>query len=129
MKVVGRRWLSPCAAVLLAVCWGASATAAESRSPPDEESALVSDPSVVRGALPNGVRYWIAPHATAAGRATVWMRVAAGSLHEAEGEEGLAHFAEHMAFRGTRNYPHGAVMQRLEAMGLAIGTDENAMTT
>src|SRR5215471_12404351 len=128
MKTVVSRRLARCAAVLLPVFFCVTASAAVAAAP-DDDAPLAPDPSLVRGTLPNGVRYVIVPHPAAAGRALVWMRVAAGSLHEAEGEEGLAHFAEHMAFRGTRNYPHGALMRRLEAMALAIGTDENAVTT
>jgi len=113
---------------LLVACRETSAAAA-TPTPPDDEVALAADPALVRGALANGVAYWIARHPAAAGRAVVWMRIGAGSLDEANDEQGLAHFAEHMAFRGTHNYPHGAVLPRLEAMGLAIGTDENAITT
>jgi zinc protease len=100
-----------------------------SRVPINDDEPLPLDASIIRGALPNGVRYWIAPHPAAAGRAVVWMRVAAGSLDEEDGEEGLAHLVEHMAFKDTRSFPHGTLTQRLGTLGLTFGSDENAFTT
>jgi zinc protease len=100
-----------------------------SRVPLNDDDPLPLDASIIRGALPNGVRYWIAPHPAAAGRAVVWMRVAAGSLDEEDGEEGLAHLVEHMAFKDTRSFPHGTLTRRLGALGLTFGSDENAFTT
>ena len=40
-----------------------------------------------------------------------------GSLHEGAGEEGFAHFLEHLAFRGTRKRPQGRVAAEVEALG------------
>ena len=104
------------------------ALAEPARAGADQATTLSLDPSVTRGAIANGVSYWIAPQPSAAGVA-IWMRVDAGSLQEEEEESGLAHFVEHLAFRGTRHYPDGAVIRRFEALGLTIGVDENAITT
>jgi len=106
-----------------------SASAAEATTTTTADEPLPEDASVLRGALANGARYLIARHPSAAGRAVVWLRVEAGPLHEQEGEEGLAHFVEHMAFKGTQHYPHGSVTRRLEELGLTFGRDENASTS
>jgi zinc protease len=118
------RRLTLVAALSLALV-GAAASAGAAEG---DDEPLPSDPSVVRGALPNGVRYLVARHPAAAGRAVVWMRVDVGSLDEEEGQSGLAHFVEHMAFTGTRSYPRGSVTRRLEELGLTFGKDENAIT-
>lgn len=51
--------------------------------------------------------------------------VKAGSRNEAEGEEGMAHFCEHMTFKGTANLSSLQIINRLEL----VGGDLNAFTT
>lgn len=53
----------------------------------------------------------------------VW--TAAGTRHEAEGEQGLAHLLEHMAFKGTRRRTARAIAEEIEA----VGGDLNAETS
>ena len=51
-----------------------------------------------------------------------------GSAAEADDEQGLAHFIEHMAFNGTTNVPEGEMVKMLERLGLSFGADTNAST-
>ena len=44
-----------------------------------------------------------------------WCR--GGSVYEAPGESGLAHFLEHMVFKGSRNLAAGEFDRRIEALG------------
>ena len=44
-----------------------------------------------------------------------WCR--AGSVSEQDGEEGMAHFLEHMLFKGSRHLPPGAFDLAIEALG------------
>ncbi len=60
--------------------------------------------------------------------ATLSLLIRAGSLQEQDDELGYAHFVEHMAFNGTRDYPKGELMQRLNKLGLSIGRHSNATT-
>ena len=53
----------------------------------------------------------------------VW--IAAGARHELEGEQGLAHMLEHMAFKGTRRRNALQIVEEIEA----VGGDLNAETT
>ena len=55
--------------------------------------------------------------------------MAVGSLHESEDEHGLAHFVEHMAFRGTRTHPDGSHVTALQRLGLGFGPDSTAFTS
>lgn len=50
--------------------------------------------------------------------------IAAGSRHETAGEEGVAHFCEHMSFKGTR---HRSAIQILNCLE-RVGGDLNAFT-
>lgn len=52
-------------------------------------------------------------------------QVAAGTRHEQPGEEGLAHFCEHMAFKGTARRTALQIINHLER----VGGDLNAFTT
>jgi len=95
----------------------------------EEANALLPvDPAVRIGTLANGVTYWVRPHATPPGKITLWMRVGTGSLNEADGQEGLAHYLEHMAFKGTEHFPAGELISYFESIGLRFGQHQNAFT-
>ncbi|NQY51187.1 MAG: insulinase family protein [Piscirickettsiaceae bacterium] len=50
------------------------------------------------------------------------------SLDENDGEQGYAHFVEHMAFNGSLNIPEGELIKILQRQGLEFGFDANAST-
>jgi zinc protease len=87
-----------------------------------------ADPSVRFGTLPNGLRYAIMHNETPSDGVAMRMRIGAGSLQERDEEQGLAHFLEHMAFRGSTNIADGEVVHMLERQGLKFGPDTNAFT-
>ncbi|MEM9598336.1 MAG: pitrilysin family protein, partial [Acidobacteriota bacterium] len=74
------------------------------------------------------MQYLIRPHAEPAGRIELRLAVAAGSIHENKDQLGGAHFVEHMAFNGTRNFPGNRLIQVLESFGMRFGPDLNATT-
>lgn len=92
-------------------------------------SDLLPDPAVRFGKLSNGMTYMIARNTTPPGQATIRLRIGAGSLMESEGQRGLAHFLEHMAFKGSKNVPENEMIRILERHGLSFGADTNAYTT
>jgi zinc protease len=61
-------------------------------------------------------------------RASLRLLVGAGSLNESDDQQGLAHFLEHMAFKGSTHYPPGTLIERLQRMGMSFGADTNAST-
>ena len=87
-----------------------------------------ADPAVRFGQLPNGMRYAILKNATPAAQAAMRLRIGSGSLQESEEQQGLAHFLEHMAFKGSTHVPAGEMIHILERKGLAFGPDTNAST-
>lgn len=96
--------------------------------PVPEDGILVHDPAVVWGRLDNGLRYAIMPNQTPPGRVSLRLLVEAGSLMEAEDQRGLAHFLEHMAFKGSENLAPGDLVHYMQRAGLAFGADTNAAT-
>jgi len=91
-------------------------------------SDLPSDPSITFGRLENGMRYAIRRNTTPTGEVSVRLHIAAGAVQEAPEQRGLAHFLEHMAFRGSTNVKDGEYTRMLERIGLRFGSDTNAST-
>jgi zinc protease len=90
---------------------------------------LPVDAAVVAGRLPNGMRYFIRPNSRPAKRAELRLAVNAGSILEDDDQLGLAHFAEHMAFNGTRRFAKQELVDFLERIGMQFGADLNASTS
>lgn len=87
------------------------------------------DPAVKQGRLKNGLRYFIRENERPANRAELRLVVNAGSLQEDEDQLGLAHFVEHMAFNGTKNFEKQELVDYLEGIGMRFGPDLNAYTS
>ncbi len=109
----------------------AVATAVKEKAHPwgIENTDLPADSAIRYGKLPNGMRYALRQNGTPEGAAVVRMLVNVGSVAEADNEQGLAHFLEHMAFNGSTNVPEGEMIKLLERQGLAFGPDTNASTS
>jgi len=95
---------------------------------PQDSSDIKPDPAIRFGVLPNGMRYAIRRNANPEGTVSFRLRIAAGSLNESDKEQGAAHFLEHMAFNGSKNYPEGEMFRALQRMGVQIGSSANAAT-
>jgi zinc protease len=74
--------------------------------------------------LGNGLQVVVIPdHRTPVVTQMVWYKV--GSADETPGKSGLAHFLEHLMFKGTAKHPAGEFSQTV----LKIGGNENAFTS
>ncbi len=93
------------------------------------DSDLPMDPALRIGVLENGVRYAVMPHAFPPDRVSMRLLVAVGSRDERDEERGMAHYLEHMAFRGTAAYPRGSLAPALARLGMAPGPDSTAFTS
>src|SRR5262249_28520959 len=81
-------------------------------------------PNVTEATLDNGLRVLVLEdHRSPVVSVQVWYRV--GSRNERAGATGLAHFLEHMMFKGTRTYGKGEFARLVEQNG---GQD-NAFTS
>jgi zinc protease len=74
--------------------------------------------------LGNGLQVLVIPdHRTPVVTEMIWYKV--GSADETPGKSGLAHFLEHLMFKGTTKHPAGEFSQTV----LRIGGNENAFTS
>jgi zinc protease len=86
------------------------------------------DPSLRYGKLDNGMTYYIKQNMIPEKRAVFYIIHNVGAILENDKEDGLAHFSEHMAFNGTKNYPKKGVLNFLEEIGVKFGHNVNAFT-
>lgn len=94
----------------------------------ESHTTLPLHPKAVWKELDNGLSYIILPSKEPPEKVSFKLYVAAGSLMEEEAEQGLAHFLEHLAFRGSKHFPEGTVSY-LQKLGSAFGPDINASTS
>ena len=102
-------WFPAAAWVFLFTGWIVAPLATRATPWPAVDSDLAPHPALREGTLPNGLRWVVMPHAVPRDRVSLRLLVAVGSAHERDDELGLAHFVEHMAFRGTRSHPAGSL--------------------
>jgi zinc protease len=90
---------------------------------------LPTDPKVIVGTLPNGLKYYIRKNSRPEKRAELRLVVNAGSILEDDDQRGLAHFVEHTAFNGTTHFKKNDLISYLQSIGVRFGADLNASTT
>ncbi len=95
---------------------------------PHEKSDLLPDPDLIFGKLPNGFRYVLMKNHRPKDRVGMHLNVQAGSLHESDHQQGLAHFLEHMLFNGSTNFKPGELVKYFQSIGMQFGADANAHT-
>jgi len=113
---IGCFWLFSCVAVN-----------AQNLSAPAVQVPL--DPQVRYGRLENGLTYYVRKNTLPAQRADFYIAQNVGAILEEDSQNGLAHFLEHMAFNGTKNYPGKGIINYLEALGVKFGENINAYTS
>lgn len=107
--------------VLLASLFGATVQA--------QVTTMPLDPKVRHGVLPNGMNYYLLHNEKPKERANFYIAQKVGSTLETPQQLGLAHFLEHMAFNGSKNYPGHAMLDYLQSKGIRFGADINAYTS
>ncbi len=90
--------------------------------------AVPIDQDVVVGQLDNGLKYYIRKNVRPEERADFYIVHNVGAILENDDQDGLAHFCEHMAFNGTKNFPKKGVLNFLERIGVKFGHNVNAFT-
>ena len=94
-----------------------------------EQKTLPIDTAIRYGVLPNGLTYYIRHNELPKDRAEFYIAQKVGSVLEEDNQRGLAHFLEHMAFNGTKNFPDKTMLTWLQSIGVKFGTDVNAYTS
>ena len=93
---------------------------------PDAASGLsgAGGPSISHAFLPNGMELVVIPdHRSPVVTHMVWYRN--GSADDPAGKSGIAHFLEHLMFKGTAKHPQGMFSEAVAE----IGGQENAFTS
>ena len=112
----------------LILCLGLQQAVAQMQLPP-----LPVDPQVRIGRLDNGLTYYIRHNEKPENRVEFYIAQKVGSILEEPQQRGLAHFLEHMAFNGTKNFPGDerglGIVQWCETKGIKFGTNLNAYTS
>jgi zinc protease len=93
------------------------------------DDTIPPDPNIKIGKLENGLTYYIKQNKKPEQRIELRLAVNAGSVCETDGQQGLAHFVEHMCFNGTKNFPSNKIIDMLEEMGVKFGAELNAFTS
>ena len=92
------------------------------------QSPIPVDPDVKIGTLENGLTYYIRHNEKPEDRLELRLVINAGSILEDPDQLGLAHFTEHMAFNGTKNFAKNEIVNYLQSIGVQFGADLNAYT-
>ena len=90
---------------------------------------IPADKAVRVGQLENGMKYYIRHNDKQKNLADFYISHDVGAIQEADDQQGLAHFLEHMAFNGTKNLPGKMLIEYLETVGVKFGTNLNAGTS
>jgi zinc protease len=114
--------------VLTGLGAGAQQPATPARTAPLTATIPV-DSQITTATLPNGLRYYIRVNRMPEKRAELRLVVNVGSIVEDADQQGLAHFVEHMAFNGTKNFPKQAIVSFMESIGMRFGPSVNAFTS
>ncbi len=90
---------------------------------------LPIDTNVRIGVLDNGLTYYIRHNEQPKERCEFHIAQAVGAILEEDHQNGLAHFLEHMAFNGTKNFPDKLLINYFESVGVGFGSNINAYTS
>jgi zinc protease len=122
--VLTRRHLLSAAAFGAAVASTPLTSAIAASASSSNASSLPSGPKVADFTLKNGLEVVVIPdHRAPVVTHMIWYKV--GAADEKPGKSGLAHFLEHLMFKGTAKHPAGQFSDVVAEMG----GQENAFTT
>jgi len=115
--------------ICLVLLWFAVASCSPKHPVPFSSGDAPSDPALVHGVLPNGFQYVLMENNTPKDRVNIHLNVFAGSVHETDEQQGIAHFLEHMLFNGTQHFKPGELVAYFQSIGMDFGADVNASTS
>src|SRR6202795_3096989 len=101
--------------------WSGNALAQAPARALNPADVIPFDPAIHTATLPNGLKYFVRRNDQPAKRISLRLAVKAGSLDEADDQQGLAHFIEHMAFNGSTHFKPGELVSYFESKGARLG--------
>ena len=115
--------------IMRAIFFAGACALCGSASAAEKSGGIAADSELVCEKLPNGVVVAVYPNKEPPNRVSMRLVVGRGSSTETQAQRGLAHFTEHMAFKGTDNFPSGEMIEYFQRIGMAFGADTNAYTS
>ncbi len=82
------------------------------------QELLPIEKSVKKGVLANDLTYYIKHTEVVKDAASFYLVQNVGSVLENDNQQGLAHFLEHLAFNGSKNFPGKGIVEVLRKEGL-----------
>src|SRR4051812_5863497 len=118
-------------AAIVALALALQGAAVAQQAPPalNPQDMIPFDAAVRTTTLPNGLKVFIRHNEQPAKRVALRLAVKAGSINEAEDQQGLAHLIEHMAFNGSAHFKAGELISAFEAIGARLGPHVNGYTS
>ncbi|MCP3876552.1 MAG: insulinase family protein [Desulfobacteraceae bacterium] len=92
-------------------------------------NSTLIDPAIVYGSLSNGFQYILMENSTPEDRVDIHLNIYAGSMHESDNQQGVAHYLEHMLFNGSEHFKPGELIEYFQSIGMDFGGDANAHTS
>ncbi len=92
------------------------------------DTGIQTDPAIVYGVLPNGFQYILMENSLPENRVEIHLNVFAGSIHETNEQQGVAHYLEHLLFNGSEHFKPGELIEYFQSIGMDFGADANAHT-
>ncbi|MGB7219402.1 MAG: insulinase family protein [Vicinamibacterales bacterium] len=93
------------------------------------QDVIPLDTAIRTTTLPNGITVYVRRNEVPARRVSMRLAVKAGSINEADDQQGLAHLLEHMAFNGSAHFKAGELVSYFERVGSRLGPHVNAYTS
>ena len=121
--------MSATALRVAAAAWVLSAFTAPAHAQFELDQPAPFDSATTTGTFANGLRYYVRVNHEPHARAQLRLAVRAGSTLEDDDQRGLAHFVEHMAFNGTRDFKANELVDYMQRIGMRFGADVNAHTS
>ena len=93
-----------------------------------DQQEIPLDTTVRQGTLKNGLTYYVRRCTQSDKKVDFTFLVKGGSIIEKDNERGVAHFVEHMMFKGTKHFLGQEAIALMGRCGLKFGHDSNAFT-
>lgn len=94
-----------------------------------EKELIPVDSCIKKGTLNNGMTYYLRYNNWPENRACFYLVQKVGSLQEDDNQRGLAHFLEHMCFKGSEHFKGNEIEHFCERLGVDNGGGVNAYTS
>ena len=93
-----------------------------------DKQVIPQDTAIRKGVLDNGLTYYVRKSDANAKHVNFNLLAKGGSVIEEDNELGIAHFVEHLVFKGTKHFPGHGVQDFFRRNGIPFGHDSNANT-